>query len=50
VFFAETSSGSAAPPVRASAVIACDGINSAIRKQFVPDDRVAFAGINTWRG
>src|SRR5215217_3525614 len=31
-------------------VIACDGINSAVRKQFYPDDAVAFAGINTWRG
>jgi len=50
VFFAETASGRAASPVRASAVIACDGINSAIRKQFVSNDRVAFAGINTWRG
>jgi 2-polyprenyl-6-methoxyphenol hydroxylase-like FAD-dependent oxidoreductase len=37
-------------PVRADAVIACDGINSALRKQFYPDDKVAFAGINTWRG
>ncbi len=31
-------------------MIACDGINSAIRKQFYPDDKVSFAGINTWRG
>jgi len=36
--------------VRADVVIACDGINSALRKQFYPDDRVVFAGINTWRG
>ena len=36
--------------VRADLAIACDGINSALRKQFYPDDRVAFAGINTWRG
>ena len=36
--------------VRADVVIACDGINSAIRKQFYPDDKVAFTGINTWRG
>jgi 2-polyprenyl-6-methoxyphenol hydroxylase-like FAD-dependent oxidoreductase len=36
--------------VRADVVIACDGINSALRKQFYPDDKVAFAGINTWRG
>ena len=42
--------GSARPAVRADAVIACDGINSAIRKQFYPDEQIAFAGINTWRG
>jgi 2-polyprenyl-6-methoxyphenol hydroxylase-like FAD-dependent oxidoreductase len=36
--------------VRADVAIACDGINSALRKQFYPDDKVAFAGINTWRG
>jgi 5-methylphenazine-1-carboxylate 1-monooxygenase len=30
--------------------IACDGVNSALRKQFYPDDAIAFAGINTWRG
>ena len=39
-----------AAPVRADVAIACDGINSAIRKQFYPDDKLAFAGINTWRG
>jgi 5-methylphenazine-1-carboxylate 1-monooxygenase len=48
--FKETSSGRLLEPVRASAAIACDGINSAIRKHFYPDDAVAFAGINTWRG
>jgi 2-polyprenyl-6-methoxyphenol hydroxylase-like FAD-dependent oxidoreductase len=36
--------------VSASTVVACDGVNSAIRKQLYPDDRVVFAGINTWRG
>jgi 2-polyprenyl-6-methoxyphenol hydroxylase-like FAD-dependent oxidoreductase len=36
--------------VRADIVVDCEGINSAIRKQFYPDDKVAFAGINTWRG
>jgi 2-polyprenyl-6-methoxyphenol hydroxylase-like FAD-dependent oxidoreductase len=36
--------------VRADVAISCDGINSALRKQFYPDDKVAFAGINTWRG
>lgn len=38
------------PPVTADVVIACDGINSALRKQYVPNDKIAFAGINTWRG
>jgi 2-polyprenyl-6-methoxyphenol hydroxylase-like FAD-dependent oxidoreductase len=50
VSFKETSSGRALERQRAGAVIACDGINSIIRKQFYPEDKVAFAGINTWRG
>src|SRR5215470_7149115 len=48
--FREFSSGAVREPVRSRAVIACDGINSMIRKTFYPDDQVAFAGINTWRG
>jgi 2-polyprenyl-6-methoxyphenol hydroxylase-like FAD-dependent oxidoreductase len=36
--------------VRADAVVACDGINSAIRKKLFPNDAIVFAGINTWRG
>jgi 2-polyprenyl-6-methoxyphenol hydroxylase-like FAD-dependent oxidoreductase len=50
VLFKEFSSGRALEPVRADAVIACDGINSAIRKTMYPKDEIAFAGINTWRG
>ena len=50
VRFKEFSSGQPLPPVTADAVIACDGINSVIRKQLYPDDEVAFSGINTWRG
>jgi 2-polyprenyl-6-methoxyphenol hydroxylase-like FAD-dependent oxidoreductase len=46
----ETTTGRVAEPVRADVVIACDGVNSAIRKQFYPDETVAFSGINTWRG
>jgi len=42
--------GSKRPSVRADIVIACDGVNSTIRRQFYPDEKVAFAGINTWRG
>jgi 2-polyprenyl-6-methoxyphenol hydroxylase-like FAD-dependent oxidoreductase len=37
-------------PVRSRVAIGCDGVNSAVRRQFYPDERVAFAGINTWRG
>lgn len=36
--------------VRGAALIACDGINSVIRRKLVPGDDVVFAGINTWRG
>jgi 2-polyprenyl-6-methoxyphenol hydroxylase-like FAD-dependent oxidoreductase len=50
LIFRETSSGRTLEPVRAAAAIACDGINSAVRKEFYPNDAVAFAGINTWRG
>jgi 5-methylphenazine-1-carboxylate 1-monooxygenase len=50
VRFVETSSGRALEPVRADVVIACDGVNSAIRRQFYPDEQLAFTGINTWRG
>ncbi len=42
--------GAQRPSVRADALIACDGINGAIRKQLYPADKLAFAGINTWRG
>jgi 2-polyprenyl-6-methoxyphenol hydroxylase-like FAD-dependent oxidoreductase len=46
----QQSDGSPVPSVRASAVIACDGINSAVRKAYYPDETVQFTGINTWRG
>ena len=48
--FTQTSTGTALPPVRASVVIACDGVNSTARRQFYPGEKVAFAAINTWRG
>jgi 5-methylphenazine-1-carboxylate 1-monooxygenase len=50
VLFVETSTGRALEPVRADAVVACDGVNSVVRKALYPEDAVAFAGINTWRG
>jgi 2-polyprenyl-6-methoxyphenol hydroxylase-like FAD-dependent oxidoreductase len=48
--FRQFSTGQMRAPVRANVAIGCDGINSVVRRQFYPDDRVAFAGINTWRG
>jgi 5-methylphenazine-1-carboxylate 1-monooxygenase len=46
----ETATGKTLDPINAEVAIGCDGINSAVRKQFYPDEQVAFAGINTWRG
>jgi len=48
--FLRASSGSELAPVRGDAVVACDGVNSAIRRQFYPGEELAFTGINTWRG
>jgi 2-polyprenyl-6-methoxyphenol hydroxylase-like FAD-dependent oxidoreductase len=36
--------------VRADVAVACDGVNSAVRRSFYPDEKLAFGGINTWRG
>jgi 2-polyprenyl-6-methoxyphenol hydroxylase-like FAD-dependent oxidoreductase len=44
------SSGAQLAGVRAGIVVACDGIHSAVRKQYYPQEKVAFGGINTWRG
>jgi 2-polyprenyl-6-methoxyphenol hydroxylase-like FAD-dependent oxidoreductase len=48
--FQDTTGGGAAEPLRACIVLACDGVNSAVRKHFYPGEQVAFEGINTWRG
>jgi len=48
--FSRSSSGEPLPGARGDIVVACDGVNSAIRRQFYPDEKLAFAGINTWRG
>lgn len=50
VHFKTTSTGEQVESVRADIAIACDGVNSAVRKTFYPDEEVAFSGINTWRG
>ena len=48
--FQETTTGATADPVRADIALACDGVNSAVRKHYYPDEELAFEGINTWRG
>ena len=48
--FRQTSTGAALPSVRANIAIACDGVNSTVRAQFYPEERLVFTGINTWRG
>ncbi len=39
-----------ADSVRAEIAVACDGVNSTVRKQFYPDEKIIFTGINAWRG
>lgn len=45
-----TSAGVPLPTVEADVVVACDGVNSTVRREFYPDETLAFGGINTWRG
>jgi len=49
--FADTTTGAVLPLQSADVLIGCDGIHSAVRKQFYPDEGApVFSGINTWRG
>jgi 2-polyprenyl-6-methoxyphenol hydroxylase-like FAD-dependent oxidoreductase len=48
--FRQTSTGAALPPESADLAVACDGVNSTVRAQFYPEERLVFTGINTWRG
>ncbi|MBV9394879.1 MAG: flavin-dependent oxidoreductase [Methylobacteriaceae bacterium] len=50
VLLQEMTTGRMLPPAEGKLAIACDGVNSTIRKQFYPGDDVVFTGINTWRG
>jgi 5-methylphenazine-1-carboxylate 1-monooxygenase len=51
VTFSDGPNGSARSTERGGVVIACDGINSAIRKQFFPDEgEPRYSGVNMWRG
>jgi 2-polyprenyl-6-methoxyphenol hydroxylase-like FAD-dependent oxidoreductase len=51
VTFSDGPGGKARFTVRGRVAIACDGINSAVRKQFFPDEgEPRYSGINMWRG
>src|SRR3954468_1074287 len=51
VTFSDGPAGSQRTKIRGRAVIACDGIHSAIRKQFYPDEgEPRYSGVNMWRG
>jgi len=51
VHFSDGPGGANRTTVRGHAAIACDGINSAIRKQFFPGEgEPRYSGINMWRG
>ena len=51
VHFSEGPGGANRRTVRGRVAIACDGINSAIRRQFFPDEgEPRYSGVNMWRG
>jgi 5-methylphenazine-1-carboxylate 1-monooxygenase len=48
--FRSAATGTARASVAADIAIACDGVNSVVRRQFYPGEELCFGGINTWRG
>jgi 2-polyprenyl-6-methoxyphenol hydroxylase-like FAD-dependent oxidoreductase len=47
----EDPSGNTLKPVRARLVVGCDGIRSALRKQFYPEEgEPIYSGVTSWRG
>src|SRR5690348_14254875 len=51
VTFSDGPGGANRFAVRGSVAIACDGINSAVRKQFFPNEgEPRYSGVNMWRG
>jgi 2-polyprenyl-6-methoxyphenol hydroxylase-like FAD-dependent oxidoreductase len=51
VHFSDGPGGANRSAVRGRVAIACDGINSALRKQFFPDEgEPRYSGVNMWRG
>ena len=50
-FFQSATTGAELPPQRGAVAIACDGINSVVRKQLYPDEgEPLYSGVNMWRG
>jgi len=51
VMFSDGPGGTNRRTVRGRIAIACDGINSAVRKQFFPEEgEPRYSGVNMWRG
>jgi 2-polyprenyl-6-methoxyphenol hydroxylase-like FAD-dependent oxidoreductase len=51
VHFSDGPGGASRSAIRGRVVIACDGINSAVRKQLFPDEgEPRYSGVNMWRG
>jgi 2-polyprenyl-6-methoxyphenol hydroxylase-like FAD-dependent oxidoreductase len=51
VGFSDGAGGAGGGTVRGGVAIACDGINSAVRKQFFPGEgEPRYSGVNMWRG
>jgi 2-polyprenyl-6-methoxyphenol hydroxylase-like FAD-dependent oxidoreductase len=51
VGFSDGPGGALRSPIRGRVAIACDGINSAARKQFFPGEgEPRYSGVNMWRG
>ena len=51
VHFSAGPGGAISSTIRGRAAIACDGINSAVRKQFFPEEGdPRYSGVNMWRG
>ena len=48
--FRSSVTGTARAPVEADIAIACDGVNSVVRRHFYRGEELRFVGINTWRG
>jgi 5-methylphenazine-1-carboxylate 1-monooxygenase len=48
--FRSSVTGAPRAAVSADLAIACDGVNSVVRRQFYPAEELRFVGINTWRG